>query len=128
MNSFLYKVAYTYYENIVNNSDNNLNFNEIAFVFDRYSSSLSESTVELYDKNGNLQGIYDSKDNIKYISCNNGYVLLSLDRRTVLLDNDADVVKIKNTQNDFKKAVLFDNYNFAFSISDGNAEIMSVKH
>lgn len=101
---------------------------EIAFVFDRYSSSLSESTVELYDKNGNLQGIYDSKDNIKYISCNNGYVLLSLDRRTVLLDNDADVVKIKNTQNDFKKAVLFDNYNFAFSISDGNAEIMSVKH
>ncbi len=102
--------------------------NEIAFIFDRYSSSLSESTVELYNKNGNLRGIYDSKENIKYISCNNGYVLLSLDRQTILLDNDADPVKIKNTQKDFKKAVLFDNYNFAFSFSDGIAEIMSVKH
>lgn len=40
MNSFLYKVAYTYYENIVNNSDNNLNFNEIAFVFPNKRSGL----------------------------------------------------------------------------------------
>ncbi len=101
---------------------------DIAYIFDRYTSSLSESTVEIYNKNGTRQGVYNCKENVRYISCNNNYVLLSLDRQTILLDDDADVVKIKNTSKDFKKAVLYKNYNFAFSITDGTAEIMSVKH
>ncbi len=101
---------------------------DIAFVFDRFSSSLSDSTVELYSKNGDFMGKYDSRENVKHISANNGYFLLSLDRQTVLLDDDADVVKIKNSSKDFKNAILYSNYNFAFSISDGIAEVMSVKH
>lgn len=100
----------------------------IAYVFDRYSSSLSESSVEVYSGSGYCKGTYNSTNNVRDISFNNGYVLLSLDRQTILLDDDADVVKTKNTDKDFKKAVLYHNYNFAFSLTDGIGEIMSVKH
>ena len=100
----------------------------IAYVFDRYSSSLSESSVEVYTRDGHIKGTYNSTNNVKHISFNNGYILLSLDRQTVLLDDDGDVVKTKNTEKDFKQAVLYHNYNFAFSITDGVGEIMSVKH
>ena len=70
----------------------------------------------------------ESKNNVKYVSANNDYFLLSLDRQTVLLDDDADVVKTKNTKKDYRKAVLYSNYNFAFSIVNGVAESISVKH
>lgn len=101
---------------------------EIAFIFDRYSSELSESTVEIYSSSGRLKGKYESKDNVKYVSANNGRFLLSLNKHTVLLDDDADVLKKRKTQKDFRKAVLYHNYNFAFSISDSVAEILSVNH
>lgn len=101
---------------------------DIAFIFDRYSSELSESTVEIYNSSGRLNGKYESKDNIKYVSANNGYVLLSLDKQTILLDNDADVMKKRKTEKDFRKAVLYHNYNFAFSVSDSVAQILSVNH
>jgi len=100
----------------------------IAFIFDRYSSELSESTVEIYNSQGRLKGKYESKDNVKYVSANNGRFLLSLDRHTVLLNSSADVMKKRKTQKDFRKAVLYDNYNFAFSVSDSVAEILSVNH
>ena len=77
---------------------------------------------------GKLKGKYHSKNNIRYISANNDYVLLSLDKQTVLLDDEGDVVRKKNTPLDYKKAVLYSNYNFAFSITGGVSEIMSVKH
>lgn len=101
---------------------------EIAFIFDRYSSELSESTVEIYNSQGRLKGKYESKDNVKYVSANNGRFLLSLDRHTILLNSRADVMKKRKTQKDFRKAVLYDNYNFAFSVSDSVAEILSVNH
>lgn len=101
---------------------------ELAFVFDRYSSELSESTVELYSTSGRLMGKYESKDNIKYVSANNDCFLLSLDGQTVLLDDDADVMKKRKTEKDYRKAVLYYNYNFGFSVSDSVAEIISVNH
>ncbi len=101
---------------------------ELAFVFDRYSSELSESTVELYSTSGRLMGKYESKDNVKYVSANNNCFLLSLDGQTVLLDDDADVMKKRMTEKDFRKAVLYYNYNFGFSVSDSVAETISVNH
>jgi len=101
---------------------------EIAFIFDRYNSELSESTLEIYNNSGRLKGRYESRDNIKYVSANNNCFLLSLDKKTVLLDSDGDVMKKRNSAIDFRHAVLFYNYNFAFSVSDSIAEIMSVNH
>lgn len=101
---------------------------KLAFIFDRYSSELSESTVELYNTSGRLMGKFESRDNVKYVSANNNRFLLSLDGQTILLDDDADVMKKRKTQKDFRKAVLYHNYNFAFSVSDSVAEILSVNH
>lgn len=101
---------------------------DMAFIFDRYTSELSESTVEIYGTDGKMKGKYESKGNVKYISANNDYFLLSLDRQTVLLDDEADVANKKNTSKDFRKAVLYSNYNFAFSVTNGVSEIMSVNH
>jgi len=101
---------------------------DIAFIFDRYSSEMSESTVEIYSSSGRLKGKFESKDNVKYVSYNNNRYLLSLDRKTILLDTDADVMETKKHNKEFRKAVLYHNYNFAFSISDSIAEILSVNH
>ena len=100
----------------------------IAFIFDRYTSEMSESTVEIYNSSGRLKGKFESKNNVKYVSANNGRFLLSLDRHTILLNSRGDVMKKRKTEKDFRKAVLYHNYNFAFSISDSVAEILSVNH
>ncbi len=101
---------------------------QFGLVFNKYNSDLSDSTVEIYNTDGKRKGLYNSKNNVRYISANNGYYLLSLDKETVLLDNGGVVVKIKDTDADFQKAVLYKNYNFAFSITDSVATLMSVKH
>ncbi len=100
----------------------------IAFVFDRYSSQLSESIVEIYNTNGGLKGRFESKDNIKYVSANNDCYLLSLDSETILLNDSARLKKRKATAKEYRRAVLYKNYNFAFSLSDSIAEILSVRH
>lgn len=100
----------------------------IAFIFDRYTSEMSESTVEIYNSSGRLKGKFESKNNVKYVSANNGRFLLSLNRHTILLNTRGDVMKKRKTEKDFRKAVLYHNYNFAFSISDSVAEILSVNH
>lgn len=109
----------------------NYDFNtngEIAMVYDRYSSQLSESIVEIYNTNGAIIGRFESKDNIKYVSANNDYYLLSLDRETILLNDSARVKKRRATAKEYRRAVLYKNYNFAFSVSDSVAQILSVKH
>lgn len=101
---------------------------EFGLVFNKYNSDLSDSTVEIYNSDGNRKGIYNSKNNVRYISANNGYYLLSLDKETVLLNSGGIVKKVKETNSDFQKAVLYKNYNFAFSVTDSVATVMSVKH
>ncbi len=133
----LYTAAYTpegvmkwridYEGRTLKNYDININ-GEIGFVFDRYSSQLSESVVEIYSADGGLRGKFESEDNIKYISANNDYYLLSLDGETILLNKRAKIKKRKPTVKEYRRAVLYENYNFAFSISDSVAEILSVRH
>jgi len=100
----------------------------IVFLFNKYNSELSESTVEIYNTSGKFKGKYESKENVRSVSYNNGYCLLLLDKGTVLLDDDADLEKTKVLKDDFQKVVLYENYNFAFGIRDDTAEILSVKH
>ncbi|MBR5506456.1 MAG: hypothetical protein IKV88_00225 [Clostridia bacterium] len=100
----------------------------IAFLFNKYNSELSESTIEIYSTSGKFKGKYESKENVRSVSCNNGYCLLLLDKGTVLLDDDADAKKTKVLKDDFHKVILYENYNFAFGIRDNTAEILSVKH
>lgn len=100
----------------------------IAFLFNRYNSDLSESRIEIYNTRGKLTGEYDSKSNVRSISINNDFCLLSLDKQTILTDNDGDVRKSKKVDAEYSKMVLYDNYNFAFGINDSIAEILSVKH
>lgn len=104
------------------------NDGDIAFIFNRYNSELSESTVELYNLDGKNLGKYSSDSNVRYVSANNGYFLLSLDRETVLLDDDADVCESNKLSYDCGRTVLYENYNFGFSINGNVAEIISVNH
>lgn len=100
----------------------------IAFLFNRYNSELSESEVILYNTSGKRTGKYESKSNIRSISVNNGYCLLVLDKETVLIDSDGDAKKSKKRELDYQYNVLYNNYNFAFCVNDNIAEILSVKH
>ena len=100
----------------------------IAFLFNRYNSELSESGIELYGTDGKKTGSYDSKSNVRGISVNNNYCLLSLDKQTVLIDNDGDVKKAVDRSVDYQYIVLYNNYNFAFGVNDNIAEILSVRH
>lgn len=100
----------------------------IAFLFNRYNSGLSESRIEIYNNRGKLVGEYDSDSNVRYISLNNDYCLLALEGETVLIDNDGDVKKSKQHDAEYSRLVLYENYNFAFGINDSIAEIVSVKH
>ncbi len=100
----------------------------IAFLFNKYNSALSESRIEIYKTNGRRTGAYNSELNVRAISVNNDYCLLSHDSETTLLDNDGDVKKIKTVDYEFTKGVLYQNYNFAFSINNSVAETMSVRH
>ena len=101
---------------------------KIAFLFNKYNSELSESTIEIYSPSGRMRGKYESEENVTSISINNGYCLLLIDKGTALLDDGADLRKKKELKEDYQKIVLFDNYNFAFGIRDNIAEILSVKH
>ncbi len=101
---------------------------KIAFLFNKYNSELSESTIEIYGLSGRLRGKYESVENIRALSLNNGYCLLQLSKGTALLDDDADLKKKKELKEDYQKTILFDNYNFAFGIRDNIAEIISVRH
>ncbi len=100
----------------------------IAFLFSRYTSGLSQSRLELYNNRGRRTGAYDSAENVRAISVNNDYCLLALEDKTILTDNDGDVRKVKKHSATYSKLVLFQNYNFAFGINDSVAEIVSVKH
>ena len=97
-------------------------------MFNKYNSALSESKIEIYKTSGRKSGEYNSELNVRAISINNGYCLLSHDSETTLLDNDGDVKKVKTVEYEFDKAVLYQNYNFAFSINNSVAEVMSVRH
>lgn len=100
----------------------------LAFVFNRYNSDLSESSVMLYDlDDGDLLGEYNSNENIKSVSVNNDYCLLSTDDKSILLDDDCDVEKIKEYDFDFDSIKLYENYHFGFVIDDNIARIVSVK-
>ena len=100
----------------------------IAFLFNRYNSALSESFVEIYNARGKRVGKYNSPDNIRTISLNNNYCLLTFDDSTVLIDKDGDDKKTKPLKNEYSNLILFENYNFAFSTLNGVAEILSVRH
>lgn len=100
----------------------------IAFLFSRYTSGLSQSRLEIYNNRGRRTGAYDSAENVRAISVNNDYCLLALEDKTILTDNDGDVRKVKKHSATYSKLVLFQNYNFAFGINDSVAEIVSVKH
>ncbi|MBQ4528726.1 MAG: hypothetical protein II998_11725 [Clostridia bacterium] len=100
----------------------------IAFLFNRYNSELSESQVEIYDFDGDKTGVYKSKENVRSISVNNDYCLLSFEGGTALIDEDGDLCKKKKASFDFSRVVLYDNYNFGFSVNDRVCKILSVKH
>ncbi len=100
----------------------------IAFLFNRYNSALSESFIEIYNARGKKIGNYNSPENVRTISLNNNHCLLTLDDSTVLIDKDGDAKKVKPLKKEYANIVLFENYNFAFSTSNGVAEILSVRH
>lgn len=100
----------------------------IALLFNRYNSELSESRIELYKFDGKMTGSYDSDANVRALSLNGKYCLLSLDKKTILIDDDGDVKKKKEIISDYQYMILYDNYNFAFGVSDSTAQILSVRH
>ncbi len=100
----------------------------LALVFDRYTSTQSESLLEVYDFNGKLNGTHISEKNIRRVSVNNSHALLTVEGGTVLLNNRCRVKEVKEINVNFDRAILFDNYNFGFIIHDGVSEIVSVCH
>ena len=98
----------------------------IAFVFNRFNSKQSESVVEIYGFNGKKTGTYESSENIRYISLNNGYCLVTQSGKTVLINNNGKLCKTKENAIGFSKAILYDNYNFGFAVNDRKCEIISV--
>ena len=100
----------------------------VAFLFNRYNSSLSESFVEIYSTRGKRVGSYQSSENVRSISLNNNYCLLVLDGFTVLLDSDGDVKKTKKLNKEYFGLELYQNYNFALGTASGVVETVSVRH
>jgi len=100
----------------------------IAFLFNRYNSALSESFVEIYNTRGRKVGSYKSPENVRGISLNNDYCLLTLESATVLIDSDGDVKKTKKLTKEYSGLELYQNYNFALGVSNGVVEIVSVRH
>lgn len=100
----------------------------LAFVFNRFNSEQSESYVEIYEFNGKKTGEYHSDKNIRSISVNNGYCLLSAPKSTILIDSDGKHCKTKQIPFDFEKVILYDNYNFGFVVNDRVCEVLSVNN
>ena len=66
MHSFLYNVAKTYYENIVNNNDNDIRFSDIAFIFPNKRSGLffKKELKNIATQNIFLPQIFDIHPNV----------------------------------------------------------------
>ena len=110
MHSFLYNVAKTYYENIVNNNDNDIRFSDIAFIFPNKRSGLffKKELKNIATKNIFLPQIFD----INSIVLKNSNKVIASDIELLLTLYEA-YSEIKGEENKIEELHKFTNLGFS---------------
>ena len=110
MHSFLYNVAKTYYENIVNNNDNDIRFSDIAFIFPNKRSGLffKKELKNIATQNIFLPQIFD----INSIVLKNSNKVIASDIELLLTLYEA-YSEIKGEENKIEELHKFTNLGFS---------------